>query len=87
MVTVATDKAIAVKTSKKTAFFLHTGISGAPAHIDDKYGIDVDDMINISDILSEGYKNKYSISITLSADLKKDMIQLGYLPLDKIKEN
>lgn len=50
MVIAAVDKAEAVSLAKQTAFFRHTGFKGATAHIDDKYGVDVDDVHEIADI-------------------------------------
>lgn len=51
MLTVAADKGIAIQKAKQTAFYKHTGFEGASSHIDDKYGIDVDDIYEIEDIL------------------------------------
>ena len=61
MIIAAADKAEAVNISKQTAFFKHTGFKGATAHIDDKFGVDVDDVYEITDILPAGAKEKYSI--------------------------
>src|SRR5688572_16523296 len=47
IITVGKDKADAINKSKKTAFFLHFGFKGAESHIDDKYGIDIDDIHSI----------------------------------------
>src|SRR6185436_10798489 len=52
MIVAASDKGEAVKQSKNTAFYKHTGFEGAPSHVDDKYGVDVDDVLEIEDILS-----------------------------------
>ena len=53
VLTVAKSKAEATKKSKKTTFFKHYDLKGtAASHIDDKYGIDVDDIYRIEDILS-----------------------------------
>ena len=60
----AKDKADGVKMAKKTAFFRHTGFKGATAHIDDKYGVDVDDVHEIMDILPPIFKEKYRIMVT-----------------------
>lgn len=47
--------------AKETAFYLHTGFEGAISHIDDKYGLDVDDLYEIYDILPVADKEKYSV--------------------------
>ena len=81
MVIAAGDKAEAVNISKKTAFFRHTGFKGATAHIDDKYGVDVDDIYEITDILPATVKEKYSIVVSPDASVAEDEIHLGYFKL------
>ena len=81
MVIAAADKAEAINISKKTAFFRHTGFKGATAHIDDKFGVDVDDIYEITDILSAAAKDKYSILVTPAGSLVEDEIHLGYFKL------
>lgn len=81
---VAKDKAAASKEAKQTAFYKHTGFAGAPSHIDDKYGVDVDDAFEITDVLSEELKAKYRLEITPAANLSADKFTLGYMPLYKV---
>lgn len=84
IVTAAKDKGEAIRNSKQTAFYKHCGFKGAESHIDDKYGIDVDDLYEIEDILPDEIKNKYSISV-LPADSKtKDELHIGYLKIDRL---
>ena len=84
---VAKNKAAAIKKSKKTTFFKHCGFEGAGAsHIDDKFGIDVDDIHRINDILSEESKLKFQLKITKSTTTVEDIKHIGYLKFDKIKE-
>ena len=64
MIIAAADKAEAVNISKQTAFFKHTGFKGATAHIDDKFGVDVDDVYEITDILPATAKEKYSLLVS-----------------------
>jgi hypothetical protein len=48
-------------------------------HIDDKYGIDVDDIYNVDDILDET-ERKILLKITKSETiLEEDTLQIGYL--------
>ena len=84
IIVAATDKNTAIKKAKQTAFFTHTGFKNAPAHIDDKYGVDVDDVFEIRDILPPVFKEKYTIKLTESSDGEKDLLQLGYMKLDKL---
>ncbi|HEU4859878.1 MAG TPA: DUF1543 domain-containing protein [Chitinophagaceae bacterium] len=81
MVIAAGNKAEAVEIAKKTAFFRHTGFKGATAHIDDKYGVDVDDVHEITDILPVSTKEKYKLLITPDESLAQDEIHLGYFKL------
>ena len=81
MIIAAADKSEAINSSKQTAFFRHTGFKGATSHIDDKFGIDVDDIYEITDILPAGTKEKYSILITPADSLAEDEINLGYFKL------
>lgn len=84
MLTVAEDKGKAIHKAKQTAFYKHTGFEGAVSHIDDKYGIDVDDIYEIEDILPLHLKEKYSIRLTGTSNAKEDELHLGYLKLDRI---
>lgn len=84
MLTVSVDKASAIQQAKQTAFYQHTGFTGAASHVDDKYGIDVDDIYQIEDILPGVFKEKFSVRLTKQPHLKEDIIHLGYLKLDKI---
>jgi hypothetical protein len=84
MLTIATDKGIAIQKAKQTAFYKHTGFDGATSHIDDKYGIDVDDAYEIEDIFPWHLKEKYEIRITKTESEEEDELHLGYLKIDKI---
>ena len=81
MVIAAADKSEAINQSKQTAFFRHTGFKGATSHIDDKFGIDVDDIYEITDILPADAKEKYSILVTPADSLGEDEVNLGYFKL------
>jgi hypothetical protein len=84
MVVAAADKGAAIQKAKATAFYKHTGFRGATSHIDDKYGIDVDDIDAIEDILSEDLKERYVIRLTPASDEPDDALHLGYLKLSKL---
>lgn len=84
MLAVSADKGEAIKKAKLTAFYKHTGFAGADSHIDDKYGVDVDDIYEIEDILPASIKTKYNIRISAITDVKQqeDKLQLGYFKLN-----
>jgi len=84
MIAVAADKGKAIQQAKQTAFYKHTGFKGAESHIDDKYGIDVDDIYAIEDILPASDKEQYIIDVTANADAEEDRMNLGYYMLHKL---
>ena len=84
LLSVATDKATAISAAKQTVFYLHTGFKGATSHIDDKYGVDVDDVYEIKEILPKQLKEKYTISIQPAASLPEDELHIGYLKLSSL---
>jgi hypothetical protein len=84
MLVAATDKGVAIAQAKATAFFKHIGFEGATSHIDDKYGVDVDDLYEIEDILPASVKEKYSIRIVPADTTVKDEWQLGYTKLSSL---
>jgi hypothetical protein len=81
---VADSLGTASKTAKETAFYKHTGFEGAVSHIDDKYGVDVDDVFEIADVLPPGVKSKYRLQLEAVPDGPADEMHLGYLPLSRL---
>ena len=75
----------AVKQAKKTTFYKHFGFKGATSHIDDKYGVDVDDLHKVQDILAPHLKEKYAIKIAPSEQTVEDELHIGYLKLGKLR--
>jgi hypothetical protein len=84
MLTVQDDRSPAIKESMKTLFYKSNSIKGAHAHIDEKFGVDVDDIHRIEDVLSADVKDNYHIMITPTDQTVEDEIHLGYFKLDKI---
>lgn len=75
-----------VKRAKATEFYKTMGFEGAVSHIDDKHGVDIDDIFNVNDILQASMKEKYSIALTKSeAENQENPMGLGYLKIDKIQ--
>lgn len=81
---VAKTKAEAIKKAKQITFYKHCGFKGAESHIDDKYGVDVDDIHIIGEILSDKFKSQYRLKITKTNVISEDEKHIGYLKLDKI---
>jgi hypothetical protein len=85
IITVGKTLSDATKKAKQTAFYKHCGFKGATSHIDDKYGIDIDDIYNLNDVLDEKYTSKFQLKIELSEKiLKEDVSHIGYLKVDKL---
>lgn len=82
---VGTSMGEVVKKVKKTEFYKTMGFEDAVSHIDDKHGVDIDDIFNVNDILPEKIKEKYSIILEKSEELNQENFsKVGYLKLDKI---
>ena len=84
MLVACADKSDCHQARKETAFYKHTGFKGATSHIDDKYGVDVDDIFEIEEILSPRLKEKYGLRLFTSNNAFEDKINLGYFKLDKL---
>lgn len=84
MLVVGKDKGEAIQKAKESAFYQHTGFTGAVSHIDDKYGVDVDDLYEIEDILPMSIKEKYSVQLTSKDAIPKDEWILGYTKLSSL---
>ena len=84
MVVAAPDMAGAIKVARQSAFYKHTGYKGATAHVDDKYGIDVDDAALVSSILQTHFTDKYKLSLQHATDSTDDVLHIGYFKLEKL---
>lgn len=74
-----------VKKAKSTEFYKTMGFENAVSHIDDKHGVDIDDIFNVNDILPEKMKESYSIVLEKSnAENQENVMGIGYLKIDKI---
>ncbi len=87
MLSVAPAMRDAVKGSKQTAFYKHTGFEdGGVSHVDDSYGVDIDDIAEIGDVLGKHYTDRYSVRISKSADSPADKLRIGYLSFRKCQQ-
>jgi Domain of Unknown Function (DUF1543) len=79
---VAENKAEAITKAKETKFYAEAGFPGAPSHIDDKFGVDIDDIYEIEDILPLRLKEKFKLQIQKDDDVTdEDHLHLGYFKL------
>lgn len=84
ILSVQTDIGAAIRASKDTVFFKHTTFGTATSHVDDKYGVDVDDIYTVKDILPPHLKEKYTLEITPVPGADTDQLHLGYFQFSKI---
>ncbi len=84
MIGAAKETSEAIQQAKQTAFYKHCNFQGADSHIDDKYGIDVDDIYQIADILPLEMKEKYSLVVTPAEIFVEDEWHLGYTKLSSL---
>ncbi|MGV3766618.1 MAG: DUF1543 domain-containing protein [Chitinophagaceae bacterium] len=85
MLVVASDTGKAVQHGKASTFYKHTGFPGATAHVDDKYGIDVDDVHQVEDILPASMREKYRLELKpATSHHPADELHIGYLKLEKL---
>jgi len=75
------NRAEAFSNAKDTLFFKHNHFDTAKSHIDDKYGIDVDDLYEIEELLSPAQKETFQIVLEPAEGLTEDKINLGYFKL------
>lgn len=65
----------AVKKAKSSAFFKNH----ISPHVDDKYGLDVDDVFTVEDALPLSMRNAYQLFIHESSSSMTDSVEIGYL--------
>lgn len=80
MLVVADSKAEAIKKAKSSEFYKQSFSS----HIDDKYGVDIDDIFDIEEALPAEMKSQYQLNFIPQANLPADEIVLGYFPIAKL---
>lgn len=80
MLIIVEEKSLAIKKAKESEFFKRY----FSPHIDDKYGVDVDDVFEIEEVLPEDMKAKYQLAFTPMNGLPEDEMALGYMPVDKL---
>jgi hypothetical protein len=86
ILTVQNSRLAAIQSAKKSLFFKTNSLKGiATAHIDEKYGVDVDSVHHIEDLISPALKAQYRIVFGDGTGMPEDEIHLGYFKLDRLK--
>lgn len=87
LLTVKNDRAAAFREAKDTFFYKNNsfGKTGT-SHIDDKFGVDVDDLYEIDDVLSPALKEKYRVELYASGEEAEDELHLGYVKMSTLEK-
>lgn len=87
LLTVKDDRAAAFREAKDTLFYKEHGFGkAATSHIDDKYGVDVDDLYEIEDILAPALKKQYRVELYPSNGEPEDAMNLGYVKMSTLEK-
>mgnify|MGYP003599676130 FL=1 len=81
LLAVAKDMGEVVQQAKRTKFYIdyNTDDKKGVSHVDNKYGVDVDEIFNVEDILPSVQKKKFAIQLHQKQELPKDELHIGYL--------
>lgn len=75
-----------IRRAKKTDFYKTMGFQDAVSHIDDKYGVDIDDIFKVTDILPKEFTDRFSIVLEKSEEENQENVTyIGYLKISKLK--
>lgn len=89
---VAPNQAEAIKQAKKSDFYKQstfkdkTSPFNAASHIDDKFAVDIDDIYNVNDLISNVQLSIEPISDTDELNAKEDKEYVGYLSIKNLKK-
>lgn len=86
VLTVKENRSLAFRVAKDTLFYRQNNIPGGTSHIDDKYGVDVDDLYEIADILQPYQKEQYQIELIPTDGMPEDQLHLGYVKLSLLEQ-
>lgn len=74
-----------VKRVKQSEFYKTMGFKSAESHIDDKYGVDIDDIFRVEDILPQEFRENFSIVFEKArVDFQPNPMKVGYFKLSKL---
>jgi len=82
---VAPSLAVAQHKVKQTDFYKNYDFAGAASHIDDKYGLDIDESYNVNELIRPEDKLCYGLQInTAPINMPEDELHIGYVPIKNI---
>lgn len=75
-----------IRRVKKTEFYQTMGFPQAESHIDDKYGVDIDDISKVEDLLSDPTKQKFSLLLEkVEGEIPANETHIGYYSLKSLR--
>ena len=84
---VAPNLAMAQQEIKKSDFYKNYDFPGAVSHIDDKYGLDIDESYNVGELIRAEDKLCYGLQMTIAPkNQPEDELHIGYLPLKNLSK-
>lgn len=87
LLAVASDISEAVQAAKQSDFYKQYNSETGVSHVDNKYGVDVDEVLQVADILPAYQKEKFAIQLTKQENPPEDVLHIGYLTLQKIMQS
>ncbi|HEX7755359.1 MAG TPA: DUF1543 domain-containing protein [Niabella sp.] len=86
LITVVNTMGAAIQQAKQTSFYKdYNAAANAGSHIDNKYGVDVDDVFNVEEILPAAQKERFTIVLQKENELPEDVLEIGYLKLSRLQ--
>lgn len=76
----------AIKQAKQSVFFKQksTAHAAGAAHIDDKYGFEVDEIMNVESVLPKQQQQHFELAVSEFLGGAQDAQQIGYLKFSKL---
>jgi hypothetical protein len=63
---------LASKKAETSTFYKHCGFEGAPSHIDDEYGVDIDNIYNVNRYIGQTKQRTLHLKISKSEQLLQE---------------
>lgn len=86
MLIVAPSSQAAIAEAKRSDFYRDFDFAGAVSHVDDKHGVDVDEIHNIGEVLAQQDKQRYALHIRPAPHGQPDEWHIGYLNRNKFAQ-
>lgn len=76
----------AISQAKRSDFFRNMGVPGGPSHVDNRYGVAVDEIFSVKDILSAFTRLQYDLNIEPVAPqhIRPNLRAAGYFKLNEL---